>query len=257
MTICSRFFSRPLPVTHCLILGLLMALPALGQAATLEIIGPAGATVVVNDRIMGFLPLDNPLTLGPGQYVIKSELPGYLPFETTVTLGEVTDWERLQIRPVIMNKKTAWTSNLIFAGMGQHYMGKSFKGYFFNAVEAGGLVVAIGGELQRANFRKDYLLLKSKYDSAINATDLEYYQGLADKAYSDMEDMENLRNTGLLVAGGAIVLSILDAVFLFPGAEVGPGEVPLQTGSIEFDGPGFSGNQNPLQTVHAGFKLEF
>ncbi len=253
MTFCSQFKARPWLVA----LILLMVLPVLVQAATLEITGPAGATVVINDRIMGFLPLNEPLTLAPGRYDIKSELTGYLPFETSIVLDEVTDWKRLQIRPVIMSKTTAWTSNLLFAGLGQHYMGKSFKGYFFNAAEAGGLLVAIGGELQRTNYRKDYLLLKGKYDSAINPNDLEYYQRLADEAYANMEDMEKRRNTGLLVAGGAIVLSILDAVFLFPGAELGPGEVPLQTGSVEFDGPGFSGNQNLLQTVHAGYKLEF
>ncbi len=253
MIFCSQFNARPLLVA----LILLMVLPVLGQAATLEITGPAGASVVINDRIMGFLPLNQPLTLAPGLYDIKSELTGYLPFETSIVLDEVTDWKRLQIRPVIMSKTTAWTSSLLFAGLGQHYMGKSFKGYFFNAAEAGGLLLAIGGELQRSNYRKDYLLLKDKYDAAINPDDLDYYRRLADEAYANMEDMENRRNTGLLVAGGAIVLSILDAVFLFPGAEVGPGEVPLQTGSVEFDGPGFSGNQNPLQTVHAGYKLEF
>jgi len=253
MIFCSQFKARPLLVA----LILLVVLPVLVQAATLEITGPAGATVVINDRIMGFLPLNQPLTLAPGRYDIKSELIGYLPFETSIVLDEVTDWKRLQIRPVIMSKTTAWTSNLLFAGLGQHYMGKSFKGYFFNAAEAGGLLVAIGGELQRSNYRKDYLLLKDKYDSAINSDDLEYYQRLADEAYTNMEDMEKRRNTGLLVAGSAIVLSILDAVFLFPGAEVGPGEVPLQTGSVEFDGPGFSGSQNLLQTVHAGYKLEF
>ena len=253
MIFCSQETARKLLV----LLFLLFLTPSLGQTATLEITGPRGATVVVNDSIMGFLPLDQPLTLGPGEYEIKSELPGYQPFETVVFFAEVSEWKRVQIRPVRLSKKTAWTSNVFFAGMGQHYLGKSFKGYFFNLAEAGGLLTALAGEIQRTTFRKDYLLLKDRYNSSINITDMEYYKGKADAAYSDMEDMESLRNTGFLITGGAIILSVMDALFLFPAAEVGLGEVPLQTGSIEFDGPGFAGNQNQLQTVHAGFKLDF
>jgi len=234
---------------------ILALLPLAAQAATLDITGPAGATVTVNDHIMGFLPLNQTLTLTPGKYEIKSELPGYLPFETTVNLPETESWQRLQIRMILMSKKTAWTSNLLFAGMGQHYMGKSLKGYFFNLVEAGGLLTAFAGEIQRSDFRKDYLLQKSKYDSALNPGDMEYYQGLAEKAYSDMEDMESLRNTGLMVAGGAIVLSVLDAIFLFPGVDVGPGEIPVQTGALDSDF--FNSSSNPMKTVHASFKLEF
>ncbi len=250
---------------RCLMTALLLAtvVPALGFAATLEVTGPAGASVIVNDRIMGFLPLNQPLTLAPGSYVIKSELPGYLPFETNIELVEVGQWQRLQIRPVPMSRTTAWTSNLLFAGLGQHYMGKSFKGYFFNLAEAGGLLTALAGEAQRSNYRQDYLVLKGKYDSAINSNDIEYYKGLADQAYSDMEDMEKLRNTGLIVAGSAIILSILDSVFLFPSVEAGPGEVPMNTGMNDggfygiSDHPNFGSGSNPFKTVHAGIKLEF
>ncbi len=262
MKLCSRFYHSPLKVggktftnTLLAVILLLSALPAAAQAASLEITGPDGATVVINGHIMGFLPLVQPLTLGPGIYEIKSDLPGYLPFETTVTLANKKDWQRLHIRPIPMSKKTAWTSNLLFAGMGQHYMGKPIKGYFFNLMEAGGLLMAFSGELQRSDFRKDYLLQKNKYDLAINPVDQEYYQGLAENAYSDMEDMEKLRDTGLMIAGGAIVLSILDTLLFFPGIEVGPGEIPVQTGAL--DSSFFNESTNPLQTVHAGFKLGF
>ncbi len=234
---------------------LLTALPLAAHAATLDVTGPMGASVIVDGRMMGYLPLSHTLALPAGEYEIQSELPGYLPFKTQVTLPENQDWQRLQIRLVPMSKKTAWTSNLLFAGMGQHYMDKSFKGYFFNILEAGGLLTALSGEVQRGDYRKDYLLLKSKYDAAINPNDLEYFKGLTDQAYSDMEDMESLRNTGLMVAGGAIVLSILDAVFLFPGVDIGSGEVPVQTGAL--NSPFFQDHNNPMETVHASVKLGF
>ena len=242
-------------IRHLLMVLLLLGTPFAAQAATLEITGPAGANVIVDDHIMGFLPLSKPLSLPPGTYQVSSELPGYLPFETSVYLPEITDWQRLQIRLIPMSKKTAWTSNLLFAGMGQHYMGKSFKGYFFNLLEAGGLLTAFAGEIQRGDYRQDYLLQKRKYDAAINPNDIAYYKSLSDQAYSDMENMEQLRNTGLMVAGGAILLSILDAVFLFPGVDVGPGEVPIQTGSL--NSAFFNDSSNPIETIHAGFKLGF
>ena len=241
---------RPLAVTL-----LLLAIPLNSAAATLDITGPAGASVVVNNHIMGFLPLSQPLTLPPGVYTVKSELPGHILFETVVTLSDTKDRQRLHIRPIALSRKTAWASNILFAGMGQHYMGKSFKGYFFNLIEAGGLLTALSGELQRGDFRKDYLLQKSRYDSAINPNDTDYYKGLSEKAYSDMKDMEKLRDTGLMVAGGAIVLSMLDALFFFPGIEAGPGNVPVQTSSL--DTGGFTDTSNPLKTIHAGIKLRF
>lgn len=228
---------------------LLVALPAGSLAATLQVTGPDGASVAVNGRIMGFLPLAAPLNLVPGQYEITSELPGYLVFKTEVSLSEVNSWQRLQIRPVPMSKKTAWASNLLFAGLGQHYMGKSIKGYFFNLAEAGGLLTALAGELQRGNYRQDYLLFKGKYNSSLNPQDLERYQGLAAGAYSDMEDMESLRNTGLTIAGSAVILSILDSVLRFPRIQTGLGETPLQSR--------YAPPQSLVGTVHAGFNLKF
>lgn len=246
---------------RCLMTALLLATvaPALGFAATLEITGPAGASVVVNDRIMGFLPLNQPLTLAPGTYEIKSELPGYLPFVTNIELMETSEWQRLQIRPVPMSRTTAWTSNILFAGLGQHYMGKSFKGYFFNAAEAFGLLTALAGEAQRSNYRQDYLILQDKYESTIDIDEINYYKAQAEQTYSDMEEMEKMRNTGLIIAGSAIVLSILDAVFLFPSIEVGPGETPIDTGYHQGnpDSFDFGTESNPFQTVHAGIKLKF
>lgn len=224
-----------------------------GAAATLEIIGPEGASIVVNEQIMGFLPLSHPLDLPPGDYLIRSELPGYQNFETRVQLAELDDWQRLQIRPVRLSKRVAWMGNLVFAGLGQHTMGKSFKGYVFNIVEAGGLLTALAGELQRSNYRKDYILFKELYDTALAEDDIAKYRLESAKAYANMEDMESVRNMGLAVAGSAVVLSILDALINFPDVETGAGTVPLQTGSLagEYAAP------SDLGAVHAGIRLVF
>ena len=226
-------------------------------AATLEITGPPGASLVINDQDMGFLPLDGPLDLAPGVYNIQSELPGHGKYEHDLRLVSDTDWQRLTIRLVPFSRKTAWSSNILFAGLGQHYLGKSTRGYIYNAAEAGGLLVALFAELNRSNLRKDYLTLEDEYNASINADDITRYREAADQTYSDMEDAESMRNTGLLVAGGAIVVSIIDALLFFPNVEAGSGHVPLNTGALD-DGILDSGPWADNSTaVHAGVKLEF
>jgi len=250
--------TRLLPSSAGLLLAALLLLSAPAQAATLEITGPDGATVVVNDRIMGFLPLSRALNLPPGRYEVRSELPGHADFETEVILYEADDVQRLQVRPSRLSKRVAWSGNLIFAGMGQHYMGKSLKGYLFNLMEAGGLLTALAGELQRNNYRQDYLLFKDRYDNAINVDELETYKARSLKAYSDMEDSESLRNTGLIVAGGAVFLSVVDALINFPSVQTGVGDVPVQTGQLE---TGLDLPQNHyikgFGAVHAAIRVGF
>jgi len=232
---------------------LLLLTAGAAGAATLELTGPDGTAISVNGQAMGFLPLSGQLDLRAGAYDIRAELPGHQPFTATVRLKNETDWQRLQIRLVPYNKGTAWRSNLLFAGLGQHYLDKPVKGYTFNALEAGGLLVALAAELQRSNDKQDYQLLMGRYNAAINATDIEYYRIKSQETYDHMQDMESLRNTGLLVAGGAIALSVLDAIFFFPAVEVGPGPVAPVTGFDSHLQPAPSWHTS----AHAGLKLSF
>lgn len=238
--------------TFILIAGALAAAPV--SAATLEITGPPGATLNINGRDLGAFPLDGPLDLEAGVYLIRSELPGYITYENELEVLIDVTWQRLTVRLVPLSRRTAWTSNLVFAGLGQHYLGKPVRGYFYNAAEAGGLLVALFAELERSNLRKDYLDLQDRYNSSINADDIIRFRESADKAYSDMKDQEDLRNLGLIVAGGAIVVSILDALLTFPAVEAGPGPVPVDYGTLEH-GPW--SEPDPLTTVHAAVRLEF
>ena len=240
-----------------LLLGALViaaVIPVTCAAVTLEITGPPGASLVINGQDMGFFPLDGPLDLAPGIYVIKSKLPGFIAYEQELDLPVDLKWQRLAVRLIPYSRQTAWTSNLLFAGLGQHYLGKPIRGYIYNVAEAGGLLVALMAELERSNLRKDYLNLQEKYDASINADDLIRFREEADQAYSDMKDKEDLRNTGLIVAGSAIVISIIDAIVFFPSVEAGAGPVPLDLGAFE---PGPWSDPNPLTTVHASVRLEF
>ena len=227
------------------------------DAALLELSGPAGASVTINDKPRGFFPLEQALDLAPGNYIIECTMPGYKDYKSEIFLAEDTDWKRLHVRLTPYSKSTAVFSNILFAGLGQHYLDQSFRGYFYNAVEAGGLVTALVAESSRVNHKTDYLLLQDKYNSAINSDDVEYYRQQTEDAYSSMEDMEKLRNTSLYVAGGAIVVSMLDALFFFPSVDAGPGPGPVLRD--DEDEMGFLGSspEEYFQTVHASFKLSF
>jgi len=251
-----RQFFKPLSVVPVLVVLTLVAvlLPVTAPAATLEITGPPGASLIINDQAMGFFPLDEPLDLPYGAYIIKSELPGHITYEHTFKLLGDDDWQRVAVRLIPLSRKTAWSSNLLFAGMGQHYMGKSTRGWIYNAAEAGGLVVALLAELERNNLSKDYLDFQERYNSAINADEIARYREAADQAYNDMKDKEDLRDTGLIVAGSAIMISIIDAIVLFPSVEAGAGPVPMDTGILD---SGSWTDPDPLAAVHVAVRLEF
>lgn len=236
-----------------LLLGLAALGPRQAAAATLELTGPAGATVALNDRPLGRFPLADPLDLPPGRYDIHCHQDGHLPYTYTVRLLSNDDWQRVTVRLVPLSRRTAWSSNLLLAGLGQHYLGHGRRGYVYNAVEIGGLLTALAGELQRSNLESDYLKLADLYNRAVNAEEITRLRGEAETKYNDMQDMESLRDTGLIVAGGAIVVSIVDALLSFPAVAAGGGTVPVDTGALETPWRGTA----HANAMHAGLRLSF
>ena len=257
----SFFFIRLTRAREAFLFLLLLTIMSAGTslAAILELSGPAGATVSLNGRPRGFFPLEHPLDLGPGTYVIECTLPGHKDYSSEVFLADESAWKRVHVRLTPYSRNTAAMSNFLLAGLGQHYLDKPAKGWFFNIAEAGGLVTALVAEAGRVNSKEDYLLLKDKYDAAFNTDDLENYRQLTEQAYADMQDYEKLRDTGLMVAGGAIVLSIIDAMIFFPSVEAGPGPGPSPLGQEGLGALGSSGagTGDYFHTVHAGIKLAF
>ena len=246
-------------ITQRLSLGLAAGVLALGllngpaSAATLELTGPAGTAISLNDRALGSFPLDGPLDLPPGYYTIRCRLQGHVPYEHTVRLIYIQDWQRVTVRLVPFSRRTAWSSNLLLAGMGQHYLGHRFRGYAYNIAEVGGLLTALAAELQRSNLKNDYLKLVDLYNSSINAEEIVGLSTTADTKYNDMKDMESLRDTGLIVAGAAIAVSIADVLLTFPAVAAGGGAVPVDTSLLETPWR----DDNSDHALHAGLRLTF
>lgn len=232
---------------------LLLSAPA-ADAATLEITGPPGATITVGGQTLGFLPLDGPLEIRPGRYEVTAELSGYQPFTRVVSVDSRQEAVVLHVRMQRLSRATAWRSNVLYAGLGHLYVGKKTRGIVYAAVETGGLLTAVVAELQRSNHRKDYLTLRSDYEAAVNADVVTALRAEADAKYAEMEDAESLRNTGLLVAAAAVVVSVADVLLTFPQVAAGPGPIAPATGALD-TGPGSA--PSSLTSVHAAVKLSF
>ncbi|HOX24567.1 MAG TPA: hypothetical protein PLL30_02260 [Candidatus Krumholzibacteria bacterium] len=223
---------------------------AAAAAATLQLAGPPGAAVRLGDRDVGLLPLPGPLELAPGVYRLECRARGYEDLSQTVVVSEPDSWLHLRLRPLPLSRSQAVSSSLLFAGLGQWYQGATVRGWVYLLGESGGLVAALAGELQRTNDRDDYMNAKAAYDAAVAPNEIAFWRAQADQAYRDMDDMASLRDTGLYVAAGAYVLSLLDAWLLFPSVDIGPGTVVPDAHGAVPAGPTLAG-------IHAAVTVGF
>jgi hypothetical protein len=211
------------PVLAAALLASLVVGPAI--AATVQLSGPEGAAVRLDGTDLGLLPMAA-LELPAGVYEIRCRKKGYEDLEKVLLVDDRDGTLHLRLRLLPLKRSRAVTGSLLYAGLGQWYSGATLRGWVYFLGETGGLLTAVAGELQRSNYRDDYLNYQASYESAITAEDIAFYREEADRAYGNMQDMEDLRNTGLYVAAGAYVLSLLDAWLLFPSVDVGPGTLP-------------------------------
>ncbi len=116
--------------------------------------------------------------------------------------------------------------SLVFAGLGQQHIDRPALGWALTGLEAGGLVTGLVGELSLRNRRDDYAVIYDAYLNAITDGEIAARRIETAAAWSRVEDAESLRRTGLLVAAGAIAVSVLDAWLRFPSFEAGAGLLP-------------------------------
>jgi hypothetical protein len=190
----------------------------------------------------------------PGRYEITAELAGYREFTRILNVFDSDETATLHVRLQRLSRATAWRSNVLYAGLGHLYAGKRTRGIVYAAVETGGLLTATAGELRRSNLRKDYLTLLRDYDAAINADVITRLRGEADAKYAEMKDAQSLRNTGLIVAGAAVLVSVVDVLLTFPRVAAGPGPVSPTAARLD---AGHGPAAIVATGVHAGVKLTF
>ena len=226
--------------------GLLLSSGTAG-AATLAIEGKPGTAVFLNEEPLGFLPLTAPLDLPAGMHVVRAEQRGMETLSKQVLLSE-DSVVRLQLRLVPLSRRDAITYSFLLAGTGQRYLGRSNLGWALTVTEVFGLMTALISEAQYQNNHDDYLVAYDNYLNSIGNNDIIFWRNQADAAWSDMDRAESRRNTAMLVAGGAVLVSVLDSWLRFPGMETGPGPVP-PTGAARLAGGG--------EGMHVCWKISF
>ncbi len=230
-----------------------MARPrTVAAAAVVEIGGPAGTTVLVDGLPAGRLPLATPLVLEPGTHWIRCELPGHQPFESELAIADGDARVRLQARLTKLRRREALAYGLVFAGLGQHYVGRPRLGWALSALEAGGLLAGLSGELSFRDRKDDYAVLYAAYRNAITDEEIAARRAAAEAKYAQMEDAQSLRDAGLAVAAGAVVVGLLDAWLRFPSVEAGAGPLPATAAT------GGAGRADDAPAaVHVGWAARF
>ncbi|MEZ4386254.1 MAG: PEGA domain-containing protein [Candidatus Krumholzibacteriia bacterium] len=186
---------------------------------------PAGAEVRIDGRSQGFLPLA-PLTLPTGMHEVECRARGHEPLTQTILVPEGDALVYVRLRPLALRRSRALTGSLLYAGVGQWYMGARWRGWAYFTGETVGLLTALTGELGRITKKDDYTNAQRTYEQAVEPEQIAYWRNQANLTYQDVADMQDLRDSGLLIAAGSWVLSLLDAWLLFPQVDVGLGPVP-------------------------------
>lgn len=203
--------------------------PAAATAATLQVAGPAGTRVTVDGTVAGTLPLAGPLTLAPGLHELLGELPGMMPHRQQLRIEREDEWRHVTLRPLPFSRRTAVLGNVLLAGMGQRYLGHEGRGWVYSAVEAGGLLAALAGEIGRSNANDEYLLALDAYHQAIDQDEVVALRAAAEAKRQDVQDAADRRDLGLMVAAGAVAVSMIDAWLSFGHVTSGAGELPPAT----------------------------
>lgn len=220
-------------------------------AATLQLAGPAGASVVLNGRAIGFLPLAEPLTLPAGTWDLLCEMPGRIPHRQRLVFENDEEWRHVTVRLLPYSRRTALLSNVVLAGLGPRYLGHSTRGWFYSVVETGGLLTALAGELDRSTANREYLLAMDAYGQAVNANDIAVRRAAADAKHQEISDATDLRDRGLLTAAGAVVVSMLDAWLSFGAVTAGAGDLPPAGAASE------TANAAAASSFHSALRLSF
>jgi hypothetical protein len=232
------------------------AAPA-ARAATLEIDGPAGATVSLDGAPLGRLPLASRVSLAPGLHVVTCALRGCEPFTADVLITQESAAHRLCARMIPLRRRDGVLFNCVLAGLGQRHIGRPTLGWALTGLEAGGLVAGLAGELSLRNRRDDYLVIYDAYLNAVTDAEIAARRADAAAAWSRVEDAESLRRTGLLVAAGAVAVSVLDAWLRFPSLEAGTGSLPTAALAPEAPSLAAAAPPAPGAALHVGWTARF
>lgn len=201
-------------------------------AATVHLSGPVGADVRLDGHRLGLLPMAS-LDLPLGVYEIECRARGYENLSQSLVITDNDVTLHVRLRPNQIRRSRAIEGSLLYAGVGQRYMGARWRGWLYTVGETVGLLTALSGEIDRQNCKDEYTNAIRQYRQAVSPATIEKWHDKAEEAYADVADAEDVRNMGLMIAAGTWAVSLLDAWLLFPSVDVGPGPVPCTTAATD------------------------
>jgi hypothetical protein len=167
----------------------------------------------------------------PGIHTLKATLGGMQDHATVLRIGEPDQMARVELRMRPLSRKDVALGGLLLAGQGQRDLGRDRLGWALTAAELGGLVAALYGEVVVQNSRDEYVLAMANYNEALTPADIAYYRELARDKLDSSESAASLRDAGLALAAGAVVVGLLDSMLRFPSLETGAGPLPVALNS--------------------------
>jgi hypothetical protein len=185
------------------------------RAATLDVVGPAGAEVVIDGMVVGTLPLPAPLVLPHGQMLmLEVRRNGYITHDQQVWL-ETTETElSIDVDLLTLSRKTAVVSSSLLAGTGQFYQGRQTAGWIQMGLQLTVWGSVIVGELAFQDKRDEYETLDQEYQDALAPSEITRLRDERDASWNEMQDAKTWRNVSI---GAVLIVAAYSAVDAWRG----------------------------------------
>lgn len=187
-------------------------LPAASRGATLDVIGPPGAEIVLEGEVLGILPLAEPIELPHGRLLlIYVRKPGHITHEEQVFLERVETEKTVEVELLALSRGTAVAISALLAGSGQFYQGRKTAGWIQLSLQATAWGSAIYGELVFKDKRDEYESLDQQYQDALVPSEIERLRAERDEKWNELKDAESWRNWSLAAVAAIAAYSAFDA----------------------------------------------
>ena len=191
---------------------LLVVLGASGaRAATLDLVGPAGAEVVIDGDVRGVLPLPRPLNVDPGEFVLQVRARGYVTHEEVVAVDSDEQAIVIDLDLMPLSRWQAMGSSAVLAGLGQLYQGRGTMGWTMMALQIGAWSWLFVADDQYKTARDDYLTALTEYEGATTVGRIEDLREEALTAFDDVESKNDLRTYATITVIAIGAWSVYDA----------------------------------------------
>ncbi len=220
-----RFFHFTFVALPAFLLLLCTPFPVVADNGLVLIKGTEGATVKVDGKVAGILPLGE-IHLPEGAHSINAFKQGYQSARTDVHLlslrGETVV---LYLKP--KSADGAALRNLAFPGWGSWYSERRRDALGYLATQSILVGYALFENSRFESYRDDYETALEEYENALSAHEIASTKAVRDDAYNNLSSSESNRNAALWATLIVQLLSAADGWLRFPFEEAGEDRIAL------------------------------